>query len=426
MRRDFDSFEETVNFLAQHLVHEYIRWALEALYPDRSDRRIPAQPMSRSQFIRHRRNLRRHHPEKLDEAVTTAEEHWLTTAQEMGYLQEGLGSLANPDPRNIPRFDGTFLKALFDAVLDDLVVNPVTGEVQQARYDPDAVLGYDDDHEINPGYRWVTSHVAHPDPEWENCHIILGFERVRRGSGEGAAMEAILGRLRRRTNAPRHYLVDMIALGALINRLYSLGYHPIVKVPRGPGGIARSALIEVKAIKGHSGRTHTVKIYAIDGAAAIETVADGEDQLAVLLIPRAYRERNDHSVRGEYEIPDDPTVHSDLRNVRFQIRLDGENVHGTFRAQTLRWINEHTPAGRALLPQRNTTEGVVHSKLERTLVWKGRCYSVGEFNNTLDLLGYYSVENLRSQLHFERRRGSPVGALTPRPELPRLEASAAA
>ena len=86
---------------------------------------------------------------------------------------------------------------------------------------------------------------------------------------------------------------------------------------------------------------------------------------------------------------------------------------GKDRPQYLRWHNEHTKIGRALLGQRNPSESQ-HSLIERALAF-GRVRSVGETNVMLDLIGFNLARNVRAAMAFRRRTGSLPWASPPLP-----------
>jgi hypothetical protein len=212
----------------------------------------------------------------------------------------------------------------------------------------------------------------------------------------------------------------MALQGRDINGLYDAHLHPAVKIPRTKGNTPRHGIIEIRDIT-RSGEQFKVVIWGYDGMACIQAVGEGEPVL-VPLIPRALRQPEDGRVYGEYEIPDNPLVHISLRGHRLQLRLNGQTIQGRYRAQYVRWINEHTEVGKELLPQRNTTESE-NSNLERVLHPKGRARSIGEFKNTFDLIGYCETRNLQAALVHHRRTGrDPIG-LSPPVELPRLVAA---
>jgi hypothetical protein len=408
---DFDSWRDAEAFFAHPLINDFVVSTLEQTWPDHPDRRVPNRPMSRSQFHRYRRRLGKSGIDTQRRLMESQRENARRQALSMG-LGSG-GSLAKPDPKAVMYGDGTFIKARYDAIEGDKVEDPRTGEVEQARYDLDAVVALDDDGNPNPGYTWVILHLADPDAEQE-C-VLTGFDRVTSG-GEAAVVPRLLEELHPLYPGVHHCGYDMAVQGRDIDRLYASGIHPAIKIPRAAGDTPRHGLIEIKDLKGTDGKTHKVKISGFDGVACIEIMIDGEPFL-VPVIEVALRQP-DHRVYGEYEIPPHPGVHRGLHGVRFQIRLDGLTIHGRYRAQYVRWINEHTPVGQQLIPQRNRTESE-NSNIERMLHLGGRARSVGEFNNTLDMIGYCETRNLKAALAHQRRTGhDPIGLGPPGDPVP--------
>lgn len=398
---DVRSIHRIAAYFSHELIWGHVARTLEEAWPDDPTRRVPAnRPMSRDQFCRHRKHLRDMRPEAAELVRRVQATTGIRQSLAMGYFEKGRGSLANPDRRNILYGDGTKVRAMTDAIEGDKVVNS-DGEVQQARHDADAVLAKNpDEKEANPAYTWVSAHV-HNGHEQER--VTTGFARSD-DLGEARTFESIAKTVK---DAVPHLPCsgyDMAVQGASANRLYSIGIHPITKIPRDSKNNPASHLIEKqRAIKGHSGRTHHLQIYGLDGVVGIKAHAAGED-LFVPVILRALREPRTGTVQGFYEIPNHAIINPDLHGREIMVRLDGLTDDGRQRPQYIRWFTEHTERGRELLGHREGTESE-HSTIKVMLPWK-RARSFGDFNNTLDMAGYFFVRNMRAALAHERRTGN--------------------
>lgn len=405
---DFGSFREAEVSFRDPLIWNFLRTVLRETWPDAPDRRLPKDPMSRHQFHRHRRRLQQLRPDVHREILEEAARSAKTQAIAAGYFAAQPSSLAHPHRNNIVWGDGTFYNARFDAIEGDKSEDHVTGEIAQVRFDPDARLGIDRNDKVNPGYRWV---ITGTDPMAEQEGVILNIGLARDG-GETPVLEHLLGQLDDVPGA-RHFGYDMAVQGAFADSQYRRGRHPITKLPRNSKGEPANGLLEVRTFRLADGTELPVQIYGVDGVCMITAVADGR-RVPIPLEPVALRDRPSRRVYGEYRIPDHPAVDVRLRGLTVQVRMDGETRLGRKRAQYLRWINEHTAVGGALLGRRSTTESS-NSIVERSLDG-GRARSAGAFNNTLDMVGLMFGRNLRAALAHERRTGSdPLGLRPPPP-----------
>lgn len=406
---DLRSIRRIAAYFSHELIWGHVAKTLEDAWPDDPTRRVPAtRSMSRYQFCRHRKLLLDMRPEAAELVRRVQADTGIRQSVVMGYFEEGHGSLANPDRRNILNGDGTEVQAMTDAIEGDKVVDE-DGAPQQARYDAEAVLKKKpDEKEANPKFTWVSVH-AHNGHEQER--VLVGFARSD-DVGEARTFERLAATVKEAVPNLRHGNFDMAVQGASANRLYASGIHPITKIPRDSRNRPASHLIEKKRpMQGYSGRIHHLQIYGLDGVVGIKTHAAGED-LFVPLIPQALREPRTGSVQGFYKIPDHDTVNPDLHGLPLMIRLDGLTDDGRQRPQYIRWINEHTERGREILGLREGTESE-HSTIKVMLPWK-RARSFGEFNNTLDMAGYFFVRNVRAALAHERRTGHmPIQSARP-------------
>lgn len=398
---DFDSIRDLEAYFGHPLIWKHVASTLESVWPDNPERRISKdRPMSRSQFCGHRAQLRKQRPDAMARARQVFTVNAVAQALNMGYFPTDRGSLSKPDPRSIVSGDGTVIAAATNAIKGDLVVNE-DGVAQQARFDADAALnGKDQTKKPHPAYTFEHLQAANPDPEQER--VILTFGRAD-DLGEAQTLKQLLKGLQPLVPHLRHYCYDMAPQGASINRLARLGLHPIIKVPRDKKNQPTSALIETRKVKGRSGREYTIQIWGLDGVVGIKAFAVN-DEFFVKLTPKILREPRPGTQQGFYEFPDIALIHEDLRGREIMVRLDGLTDDGRNRPQYIRWFNEHTDIGTALLGMREGTEGE-HSTIKRMLPWQ-RARSFSEFHVTSDLLGYFFGRNLKAALAHERRTGT--------------------
>jgi hypothetical protein len=232
--------------------------------------------------------------------------------------------------------------------------------------------------------------------------------------GEAKTLEQLLKGVLAAVPHLGHYGYDMAVQGSTAERLYKRGLHPITKVTRNHKNEPASALIETRTITGSGGREHLIQIWALDGVAGIQGVANGEKYF-VKLTPKLPRQPRIGTHQGFYEFPDHALIAADLRGREIMIRLDGTTDDGRLRAQYLRWFHEHNELGRKLLGLREGTESE-HATLKCILPWD-RARSFGEFRVTLDLLGYFFGRNMRAALAHERRTGTNPLRTGPPPEV---------
>ena len=138
------SYESVQKNLADPVVWEQMRAAVEMAWPDHPDRRLGARPPTRSQHYRFRKRWLSDHllavmHNRIDEAAAEA-------ALSMGMLKPGVGSLTDPDPHSFVTGDGCWLPALTKLTLKN-ATDPHTGEIV-GRYDPDALAYHPHEDDI--------------------------------------------------------------------------------------------------------------------------------------------------------------------------------------------------------------------------------------------------------------------------------------
>jgi hypothetical protein len=310
-----------------------------------------------------------------------------------------LGSRTEPDLRNIVAGDGTYIPAMWTATEQDEVFDPVTGEVSTPRFDPDAqTYTSADGQEFVRGIGFVNMQVQNPAAPGER--VSLAFSAIDAG-GEAQTAVRLLESLTSLTWMS-HYTYDMAIRGTHILRLYRCGLVPIVKVARGRDGKVWTLRLRARTFRNGT----KLPLDVVDGALGLSFEWRGEDLFVPFNPVQLLERRNaDGTYRfyGRYRVSNNPHNPESLRGEEFTLRLNKPEV-----VENLRFFNEHMAEFAPGHGQRQGTESE-NNRLKQTL-WNGRAHSVGKARQTIDLLGFYMLTNLKAALAFQKRTGKdPFG-----------------
>lgn len=335
----------------------------------------------------------------LDELLTRFRDTSAALATRVGLIDPALGSLSHPAPENVVFGDGTVIPARYKARPGTFQVDPETGELTERRYDPDANWyarkNYTDSEETADDDARGNDHGSDVvDPEESATTVrgtLFGFVGARIPSdrddahefeqvildvfecNDGREAEAGLRSISEvcsRLPDVQGVAWDKAMRGTHIDEIYRVGLVPVVKVAKAKGGKPRNARIQTATARRSDTTTVDVEIWAINGAASILAIAQGEE-IPVMLTRGQTRKRvkNDRTRwYQEYRIPDDPLVARNLRGAELMIRLDTTaGDRGKLnRADVLRQITQGDGDWDRLHGVRNAAESVnswIKSKL---------------------------------------------------------------
>lgn len=399
------------------IVWQMMQDVLIAAWPYHDARRLPGKPITRHHFIRWRkryfvetgeddRGTRREKAARREALRGAFTRLSVPQALAMGFFKEGRGTLSKPDLRDLVAGDATNLRSLFKHTKGDMQWNRQTKKLEQIRFDPDAtVVWIEDEERYARGTGWIDWQTR--TPEHENERLTLWFSDTRQGEANAAVEGLVALRALIRTGW-YHYVYDMAWRGVHCDAAYNLDLMPIVKVVRDKNNKPKSALVHLLETQRPDGQHVQHPIFALDGAPVIVGMVNGREH-AIKLIPRKPRRDRDHPTKaghvrwyGEYKIPDHPGLPLYLRGIEVRLRLDG-NRDGISISDNLRFHNEHTANFPALHGLRQDTESD-NNRLKQTL-WNKRAHSVGYASQTLDMLGFYLLGNLKAAIAYRQRTG---------------------
>lgn len=368
-------------------------------------KRFPGDP---SMWLNPNKPMRRYHydymrdahlvddlvlPELLARFRELATEH----ASDLGMCDpNGAGSLTHPALERVLYADGKVVTPLYKAKPGTMRVDTATGEIREARSDPDAHLHVTGSGEMVYGNKFVLVNCRLPDP---HSRVIVEVRSVPEVGGEAAeALESL------RLVAPllpgaQGVLYD----GAFRGKhnqvmLHELGLIPIVPVTAKSGGKRqrkpreeRTVRVEQREIQTPSG-TETIQLYTCMGAVGLGEVDEcGEIVFRRLESAKVIRRENrDGTYRwyAGYRLPDE--MGGEVILVRLDT-TDDDVVRKFNRTEHLRAIPTDDPDWTRLYPRRSDAESI-NRALDDTL-WLRRAHSKGRRRQLFELMGFALMTN---------------------------------
>lgn len=435
---EFGSIRSAVLELSDTDTWNRLRRKTEQAWPDHPSRRLPARPISRSQYHRARR---RHTLPRLAEIKTWAETTSAEAARWIGMLDPRTAECATRLwPGNVIAGDTTYMKALSGIDPDNpgLLLDPHTGELTPRRCDPDA-RPYHIRTGSGVGHRCLVLSTRHGHPvkrtirprkqtirprKWiihPNERIIHSIGPIGPGSDATAFTDTIL-RLQKEQTAFAAGAAAAVYDGALhaddMTRLQDNAVIPIAKTHRSNRKYATANLGQRQATLPGGGRRR-VAVTAIDGTPTIAAAdADGELWHIPLIRTKTRIRRNKHrpaAIHTRWRIPttsDNPesaALAGPLAGATLGIRHNPDNPREALRInRALRIIPPSDEDYDDLYGLREDVESTNNHLKER--LRHGRAPTIGTDRIQLNLIGY-QIHTLITTLTNWQRRTS--GDLTP-------------
>lgn len=254
-RRQCGSARAVTRELADPVNWRRIRRAVAAAWPDRPERRLGAEPISRSQYHRGRDRY-------LDGDdgghKTWTEATAARAARQMGMLAGG--SRTRPAVSDVVYGDGTWINAMFNA-------DPRTAAGAGRRCDPDAVA-YHKNRQSGVGRQWVITQARNDGRPGERVPLAISPQQPHHSTDADTFAEDIT-RLHREIPGFAEGAVGACYDGALHAKprtvLHDLGIVPVAKTRRN----APTARLGPHKIKLPDGTETHAGVFAVDGTPAI-------------------------------------------------------------------------------------------------------------------------------------------------------------
>ena len=412
-----DIFDSARNADTQIAVRHGIYWPLicdlVVLYAPDPAYHLPAQPPSRSWYVKTRDRLLKSHPELLDALGFRTEDGAVQIALTLGLLQpDGPGTPSHPDKTRLLHVDGKVVAAMYGTVPGDTrlrrVVNTETGEITKkevpiARWDADATKQLVGGGAEPYGNKFWHSAVA---AEHVHEHVILQVRHVpdikHTGSSENHVALAALRSLAPKVPGALGVLSDNVFHGKEIDRLeQELGW--VVINPTAAAKLSADKRRRVKEKEGAltdvafaypDGSTDSVAIWYRRGRLhRAAYLNDGTIDLSPLTRLDSPIEQNpDGTYRTyvEYEVPD-PRGGPPKRHRERTYNDAEDEARGFNRAENVRQIPFGDPDYERLYGRRSNAESV-NRRIDDELYLR-RARTLGYRRQHLNLIAHQIVVN---------------------------------
>ena len=403
--------------LAHPLVWQFCQRRIRDRFPTDRSQWLPERPIRRHHY-QYARNRYLTDPAILGGLLARHRELAAEQARTLGLFDPGgPGSWTHPDLSRMLHADGKVITPLYKARPGDTTVNRTTGEIRDARYEPDAALHYQGDRTTAWGTKFVLVAARTPDI---HGRIIMDIGWVSSHGGEAQTAMQCFADIAPLVPGAQGIIYDTALRGVHHQRLLrDLGLLPInrvtaakagVKAPRRDDGRRqeKSVRIETKTITLADGTIRTVELYARGGAIGIAELTERGD-LHYTELPRI-RTRRSQDKNGKYRWYNDYRLPHHYGAGTITVRLHGNDNDAKRklnRTENVRPIPPTDPDFARLYRRRNDAESI-NRNLDDTL-WLGRAHSLGHRRQHLNLLGYALMTNGLA-LHRHQRKRDTIAA----------------
>ena len=402
---------------------DWIRKPMRAIAPDYLGLQRGFGPPTRSQFLRYRDLYLRGDSDYAtvhDEAVRA----FTDLAKANGYFNKA-GTISDPDPSDMVFGDGCVLRARFDLERKGLEyrgdgqwVDPVTGEVTDRPWDPDAghfVQG-DKTRPYGLKYSIIGAQNGH-----ERERMILNFGQLGVvGRSDSAQSHSEAQRSVELTAQIQQFAPDVYGLvydkalrGTHHDTLYQSGMFGVSKIHRRSDGLPKSLVLGSHEVTRDGRTAGEINVVLYNGAPYMYATAGGERHLIALEAGKPMRRKNratGYRWYRDYTIPCDPRINPELHAATFRLRLDTtteDKNRKLHRAENLRLHPEGTPAFKNMITLRATSESL-NSWIKNHQVPHRRVPVVGHARMRVHLLFQALYLNIRTTIARMLRTGQQL------------------
>jgi len=331
----------------------------------------------------------------------------LRYADELGIgTQSNGGSRTHPHITDIVAGDGTGVRPLFNSPPGTLKVHPLTGEIVEARHDPDVGTHRVGDKMVVNTTQFVSLLGTTGEP---NGMFVFDtqYNPAGKDNGEAALGVEMMQRLVEELPGLRAVAWDKIMRGKHMDAFYKMGLMPVV---RGHGEDESLLALGITHAECTDGTRREVTLYAYKHDLCYVGIA-GDGSQVIVPIPTNEIKRKKANADGTYPwyrlgvIPDAPAVPRRLRGAKVRVRLDNTEADardGRNRAENLRAHGPETVEFQRLYGPRELTESW-HAWLKRNLC-NDRARSVGALMQHFDMVCAALHRNIVTVLMHRRRQ----------------------
>jgi hypothetical protein len=311
MFNDLNHWETVRNSLVEDYAH----------YPGIAE---PGRPLNRWSFQRYANKLSTDRC-LLDLLRQEFELHAARQAAAQGICATSSGK-TRLHPDSVAFGDGTVVAGIYKTSADDLCElrgpdGERTGEFRVRRHDDEVCWYESGDRKRTLGHKMVFLEGANG---YERESVVLASELLPRTISGREADLAVEMVLRAKDRLPHMEGVawDKAIRGTHVQTLLSADVQPVAKVSEA-GAKPREVHLERLPARRHNTVVGGVDVFALGGAAAIKTIVRGSHVPVILeKVKIEVRPNADGSYRtyGQYRIPEDPRVPSELRGAGIRLR----------------------------------------------------------------------------------------------------------
>jgi hypothetical protein len=329
-------------------------------------------------------------------------------AQAMGMFNADPGTTTHPSVENVLTGDGTVVRPRVKARRGDIHLNPMTGELEPRRYDPDAAdyATWDPDNEksiVVRGIKFGLIFGHHANVS--NQRVVLDVFHVPTGDGGEAAraLDSITGLVEYLGPGAQGVCWDMAMRGTHKDHLYHLGLMPIIKTVKTEGGKDKTAQLGPHNFTLADGTVEYRQVFTQAGAPLIEVIVGG-NRVPVFLTRNRTRRVAQRTTGfrwfNDYTVPDEAPVPQQWRGATVRIRLNHSAEHAPThnRAEVISAVAEHDPDWQRLYASRPVAESV--NSLFKRSWYKNRAPRIGANRNHASLICAALWNNYRAWLEY--------------------------
>jgi hypothetical protein len=402
---------------------DWIRKPLHAAAPGYKGLQRGSGSPSRSQFGRYR-DLYLHGDSDYAAVHDEAVRAFADLAKDNGYFDR-TGTIADPDISDVVFGDGCVFKARFglkrkglEFLGDGKWVDPVTGEITNRPWDPDAGNFVQGDKTWPYGLKYsiIGAHNGH---ERERMFLnfgqlgVVGNTDSAQSHKEAKRSVDLVAKIQQ--SAPDVYglVYDKALRGTHHDTLYQLGMFGISKIHHATDDLPKSLVLGNHEVTRDGKAVGEINVVLYDGAPYMYATAGGDRHLITLEAGKPMRRKNrttGYRWYRSYTVPCDPRINPELHATTFRLRLDTtdeDTNRKLHRAENLRLHPEGTPAFKTLIALRPVSESL-NSWIKNHQVPHRRAPVVGHARMRVHLLFQALYLNIRATIARMLRTGQQL------------------
>ena len=314
-------------------------------------------------------------------------------------------TLLEPSRNAILYGDSVVVKPLSSFTAEDTALNPVTGELQQRRHDPDAETYVTGDNRVVRGncFAHLSAFTGHPGE-----HITFGFRPVTKTGDEQEANVAIAmaSAVKNRREGFAALAWDKALRGPHIHNVWNLGLQPLIGVYNKTGKTTEIVTLNNPSIKGMK-----VQTFAYQGAVCIQGLRGDMIKLDPLKLEYHTNKNGTLRTYATFRIPEGSDCDTRLWGETFMQRLNADKLGGRRYGEYVRAIPPQSTRWKNLYGNRSLAESF-NSWFKAKLLPNQRARDLGRLRQWVDLVLMTLIRNTTSVMRYLLRTTGSLIAIT--------------